>query len=85
MIRSQPVTGWLLVRRLIAGATDDLQIMSVAAGPLEDFLASHSVAMIDRVLDAARSDPRVMLALGGVWKNAIADEDWRRIENLLGR
>ena len=85
VIRSQPVTGWLLVRRLIAGATDDLQIMSVAAGPLEDFLASHSVAMIDRVLDAARSDPRVMLALGGVWKNAIADEDWRRIENLLGR
>jgi hypothetical protein len=40
---------------------------------------------MDQVEEAARSDPRVMLALAGVWKNAIDDEDWRRIQALLSR
>jgi hypothetical protein len=85
VIRRQPLTGWLLVRSLIAGAADESQLMSVAAGPLEDFLGEHSGALIDQVEDAARADPRVMLALRGVWKNAIDDEDWLRIQALLGR
>jgi hypothetical protein len=85
VIRRQPSTGWLLVRCLIAGAADEGQLMSVAAGPFEDFLAQHSTALMDQVEEAARSDPRVMLALAGVWKNAIDDEDWRRIQALLSR
>jgi len=85
VVRSQPLVGWLLVRSLIAGAADEAQLMSVAAGPLEDLLAQHSRTLIDRVEEAARSDPRVLLALGGVWKNAIDDEDWLRIQALLER
>lgn len=59
--------------------------MSVAAGPLEDLLAEHSGVLMDRVEHAARSDPRVILALAGVWQNSIDDEDWLRIQSLIGR
>jgi hypothetical protein len=85
VIRHQPMTGWLLVSRLIEGAVDEAQLMSVAAGPFEDLLAKHSSVLIDRVEVAARSDPKTMLALAGVWKNSIDDGDWDRIQNLLGR
>ena len=85
VVRHQPVTGWALARRLISGAADEQQLMSVAAGPLEDLLGAHSGAILDQVETAARSDPRVMRALGGVWQNAISDEDWLRIQAILGR
>jgi hypothetical protein len=85
VIGRQPVTGWLLVRHLIAGAADEAQLGSVAAGPLEEMLSAHSAVLIDRVETAARTDPRTMRALAGVWKNAIADDDWERIQRLLGR
>jgi hypothetical protein len=48
-------------------------------------LSAHSAVLIDRVEAAARTDPRTMRALAGVWKNAIADDDWERIQRLLGR
>ncbi len=85
VIRRQPITGWSLVRRLIAGAADPGQLSSVAAGPLEDLLGAHGPVLIDRVEAAAREDPRVMQALAGVWKDMIDDEDWIRIQRLLGR
>jgi hypothetical protein len=85
VIHHQPMTGWLLTRQLIAGAADEDQLMSVAAGPLEDLLADHSQVLMDRVEAAARSDPRTMRALAGVWKNAIDDDDWARIQRLVGR
>jgi hypothetical protein len=85
VVRRQPSTGWLLVRCLIAGATDERQLMSVAAGPFEDLLAAHSGTLMDRVELDARTDPRVMRALAGVWQNSINDEDWLRIQSLIGR
>jgi uncharacterized protein DUF6869 len=85
VVSHQPMTGWLVVRNLIARAADEAQLGSVAAGPLEELLAAHSAVLIDRVEAAASSDPRTMQALAGVWKNAIADDDWERIQRVVGR
>jgi hypothetical protein len=85
VVRRQPMTGWLLLGYLIAGAADEGQLMSVAAGPFEDLLAEHSQVLLDRVEAAARSDPRTMRALAGVWKSSIDEGDWTRIQRLLGR
>ena len=49
----------------------------LAAGPLEDLLAHHGPAIIDRVEAHARRDERFDLLLGGVWRNGIASDVWR--------
>ena len=85
VVRRQPMTGWLLLRHLIAGAADEQQLMNVAAGPFEDLLAEHSQVLLDQIEGAARSDPRTMRALAGVWKSSIDEGDWARIQRLLGR
>jgi hypothetical protein len=85
LVQHQPITGWVVVRRLIAGAEGEQQLMSVAAGPLEDLLGGYSRPLLNLVEDAARSDPRVMRALAGVWKSSIDDQDWEQIQAVLGR
>jgi uncharacterized protein DUF6869 len=85
VVRDQPAGGWILVRFLVDGAADDGQLMSVAAGPLEDFLGAHGPAIIDELEVAAGADPKLLKALSGVWKNWIDDEVWGRIQRLVGR
>jgi len=54
----------------------------LAAGPLEDLLAHHGPAIIDRVEAHARRDERFNLLLGGVWRNGIASDVWARVEKV---
>jgi hypothetical protein len=52
----------------------------LAAGPLEDLLADFGNEYIDRVELLARQDPKFNDLLGGVWKNAMTDDVWWRVE-----
>lgn len=54
----------------------------LAAGPLEDLLAHHGPAVIDRVEQLANEDSRFNLLLGGVWPGSIAPEVWLRVETV---
>jgi hypothetical protein len=54
----------LLVKK--AGA-DDGALAYVAAGPLEDLLKLHGLHVIDRIEQESKTDPRLQLALSGVW------------------
>mgnify|MGYP003401746209 CR=1 FL=1 len=56
----------------------------LAAGPLEDLLASFGPEYIDRVETLARQDPKFKELLGGVWKNAITDDVWERLGRVRG-
>ena len=57
---------------------DDLLAL-VAAGPLEGVLVNHGPIIIEEVEERAARDPRFRHLLGGVWKNAMADEIWDRV------
>jgi hypothetical protein len=59
---------------------DPLAAANLAAGPLEDLLAQHGLAYIDRVEARARSDSDFNDLLGGVWKNAMPDQLWLRVQ-----
>jgi hypothetical protein len=52
----------------------------LAAGPLEDLLADHGAAIIVRVEEEARRNPRFNLLLGGVWRNSMTHDIWQRVE-----
>ncbi len=54
----------------------------LAAGPLEDLLAENGLAVIDRVEQEAHRDPKFRHLLGGVWRNAMTDDIWERVQHL---
>ena len=53
-----------------------------AAGPIEDLLAFDGTRFIDRVEELARKDPRFNWLLGGVWRNAMTDDVWQRVQSI---
>lgn len=57
-------------------------LANLAAGSVEDLLAGHGAAYIDRVETLARRDPLFNRLLGGVWRNSITDDVWARIEKV---
>ena len=59
-------------------------LANIAAGPLEDLLVYHGEKFIDRVEEAAQSDPVFKKMLGAVWQNAIPDDVWNRVKAVAG-
>lgn len=58
----------------------DEAVSVLAAGPLEDLLAKQGPDFIERVEELARTDPKFNDLLGGVWRNTMTDEIWRRVQ-----
>ncbi|HEY0099904.1 MAG TPA: hypothetical protein VGB76_13230 [Pyrinomonadaceae bacterium] len=73
----------LLWRFVLAGYKRELSdkvLACLAAGPLEDLLSAFGAAFIDRVEELARKDPQFNWLLGGVWRLAMTDEVWARVQ-----
>jgi uncharacterized protein DUF6869 len=78
-IRDRPIDDvWMLILALVARA-DAEALGSVAAGPLEDFLARHGDGVIALVEKQARDDPKFRVALRGVWRSGMPDDVWARV------
>jgi hypothetical protein len=59
------------------------QILS--AGLIEELLAKFGDCFIARVEREAKLDPAFAQTLGGVWKNAMSNENWRRLQAVWDR
>lgn len=57
----------------------------LSAGPLEQVLAEHGAKVIERVENLARTNKDFSLLLGGVWKNAMTDDVWARVQQVQNR
>jgi hypothetical protein len=78
----KPEACWAAILAILhrIGSESPNRLLAVlAAGPLEDLLAYHGEAFIDRVEAEARRDPRFGLLLGGVWQNKMSEEVWTRV------
>jgi hypothetical protein len=85
MTHDRPEEAWAFVLAVLA-ADDSTRVMeNLAAGPLEDLLVYHGPAVIERVEAEARTNPKFAFLLGGVWKNAIADDIWDRVRAVWDR
>src|SRR4051812_26659984 len=78
--RDEPEAAWLAIVELSRQALSDDQISLLAAGPLEDLLAYHGEAFIDRVEKEARVHRGFRHLLGGVWRNSISEPVWVRVQ-----
>ena len=81
----KPEQLWLLILK-IHHRDQSIAIQQVlAAGPIEDLLAKHGDAFIDRVEVEAGRDPLFAKLLGGVWKNDMSDAVWSRLKAVWDR
>jgi hypothetical protein len=75
-----------VVDALINEAASDGELDYVGASALEDLLClhGHSAAFVDEVERRARQQPRLKLALSGVWLSREVSEDIRQRLGALG-
>jgi hypothetical protein len=71
---------WQFITRIYERQMSDRVFAILAAGELEDLLASFGEIYIERIEELARKSPRFNYLLGGVWKNAMTDDVWLRVQ-----
>ncbi len=81
---ADPEEAWLIILAIKEQAISEDAIALLAAGPMEDLLAHHGNAFIERVEAEARRNPRFNNLLGGVWRSSISEDVWRRVEAARG-
>jgi hypothetical protein len=66
LIRHDAERGWEVTQVLVKKSTSDEALGFVAAGPLEDLLKKHGLAVIDRIEEECLENERLRMALSGV-------------------
>lgn len=79
-----PELCWRLIEAVVARDSDEQVLAALAAGPMEDLLARHGPAFIERVESRAAQNPLFRHLLAGVWRNEIAQDIWDRVVAARG-
>jgi len=85
LVHERPDAAWLFVLEVLKADTSNTIMENLSAGPLEDLLAQHGPKLIERVEVEARANPKFAYLLGGVWKNAMSEEIWQRVQKVQDR
>ena len=80
-----PNEAWDFILAALAQDCSNTTMENLSAGPLEDLLAKHGSLMIERVELQSRQDPQFARLLGGVWRNAMSEDVWRRVQRAQDR
>ena len=83
LCKQSPELAWEIILRILDANSSDPIVENLSAGPLEDLLVYHGEQVISLVEIRARNDSKFRNLLGGVWKNAISDEIWERVQKLV--
>jgi hypothetical protein len=67
MVGRDPDGGWSITLLLVNQASSNEELAYVAAGPLENLLKKHGLAVMDRIEEEACRNDRLRLALSGIW------------------
>lgn len=78
-----PEAAWRCILAILQRRLPPRSFYFLAAGPLEHLLARHGPQLIERVELWARIDPEFKELLGAVWRNALAEDIWQRIQDVL--
>ena len=72
-----------LILEILAVDKSEAVIENLSAGPLEDLLVRHGRTVIERIETEAKVNPDFRLLLGGVWRNTIKKDVWKRVQALV--
>jgi|SRR5436190_8724115 len=87
LVNEDPERAWPIICEIVRRITpaDEDILAYVAAGPLEDLLARHPYAFIDRIEELSKRDTHFRRAVSGVWgENRMPSDVRTRIDRLLG-
>jgi hypothetical protein len=79
-----PEAAWHIILEILRRDQSDRVCENLAAGPLEDLLVKHGPEFIAKVEARAAEDVAFRQLLGGVWRNVMQEEVWRRLEAVRG-
>lgn len=85
MTLNAPQSLWEIVLEILGKNPPNEVLEVLAAGPLEDYLSQLGDSVIEQVEAEAARDRRFKSLLGGVWKNAMSDQVWARVQACWDR
>ena len=85
LLSEDPEEGWLTILQILQQDQSPSIVENLSAGPLEDLLARHGSAFIDRIEAEAARNPAFAKLLGGVWQNRMTDDVWARVQAARDR
>ena len=85
LVDREPETAWQVIDLIWRRDQDDWILANLAAGPVENLLARHGPAFIERIYVAARREPVFRRLLGGVWRSGMPEPVWRRLQEIAGQ
>jgi hypothetical protein len=85
LCQDKPEKAFQLVLEVLRRNHSNEILKVLAAGPLENILAKHGEAMIERVEAEAKSNPLFAKLLGGVWQNDMPEHIWNRVQKVWDR
>ena len=80
LVEDDPEMAWEAILEAIDQPRMTPYLGNLAASPLEELLDLHGASFIDRVEQRARSDAKFARVLGGVWKSAMPESIWQRVQ-----
>lgn len=70
---------------LVARSSKEPKVLEMlGVGPLEDLL-SEDPTLFDAIAFEARSNDRLLVALGSMWQSTIPEQVWSDLQRLIGR
>lgn len=82
LMLDEPDAAWSTILAILKADSSGWMLEMLSAGPLEDLLAKHGSAFIDRIEQQAWKDSKFRLLLGGVWKGSMPEHVWVRIQQI---
>jgi hypothetical protein len=85
IVGQEPDRALRIILAILAKDDNAKVVQNLAAGPLEDLLSGYGEEMIGKIENEARENPKFAHLLGGVWRNSIGENIWRKVELLRDR
>jgi hypothetical protein len=76
---SNPERCWSVILKIFEQDQSEKLLANLAAGPIEDLLATHGERFIERIETLARQEPRFRFTIQMVWRNSISAPVWARL------
>ena len=77
---NDPDGAWAFILEILRRDQSNAVLEALGAGPIEDLLAKHAGAVIDRLEAEAAANPIFAGLLAGVWQNEMPDAIWQRVQ-----
>jgi hypothetical protein len=78
-----PIGCWGVILTIFKKDRSELILDDLAAGPIESLLAFNGRKVIGLLENAAVEFPEFRAMLSGVWRNAIPEDVWQRLQKVI--